>query len=43
MKSSETEGLAWHFETDTLLLRMKEEDAQEGPSQEKQGRDVLQC
>ena len=43
MKGSQMEGLAWHFETDTLLLRTKEEDAQEGPSQEKQGRDVLQC
>ena len=42
MKGSEMEGLAWHFEADVLLLRMNE-DVQEGPSQEKQGRDVLQC
>ena len=41
-KGSEMKGLAWHFEPEALLLRMKE-DAQEGPSQEKQGRDVLQC
>ena len=42
MKGSEMKGLAWHFVPEALLLRMKE-DAQEGPSQEKQDRDVLQC
>ena len=33
---------AWRFEPDSLLLRTNE-DVEEGPSQEKQGRDVLQC
>ena len=42
MKGSQMEGLAWHFEPDALLL-WTNEDVEEGPSQEKQGRDVLQC
>ena len=42
MTGSEMKGLARHFEPDALLLRTKE-DAQEGPSQGEQGRDVLQC